>query len=277
MASTPIPRFLVLQRDALLRRTPRIGHQLKSLRLGQQHTHRHASTKAASPKPRVLEKPSKFAPPSHPARLNRAPRQYPGPPLSGPEVEAQKTKQYPHMMPPEGSFMRWFLTNRSIHMWITLSTLLSLAIFTFFTNFHRTSAFTHLLPPGNTFFSHPINFISQYIEVYKLHTAYISAKTAERRRKKVEDVQKRSQYRKAHGLDKQQGLGGWTAKEEHEAMGPALKLDGAVGNEMGGKIAQDASLAQDPTVNVDGRKQEAAAYVDWQGRRRPVRKWLGIW
>lgn len=86
----------------------------------QLYSNRHASS-ASSTKPRTLEKPAKFNPPSHPARLNRAPpRQYPGSPLSAPEVEAQKIRQYPHMMPPEGSFMRWFLTNRSIHIWITL-------------------------------------------------------------------------------------------------------------------------------------------------------------
>lgn len=32
----------------------------------------------------------------------------------------QKTKRYPHMMPPEGSFMHWFLTDRTIHLWITI-------------------------------------------------------------------------------------------------------------------------------------------------------------
>ena len=82
---------------------------------------RHASKKSSPSKPIVLEKPTKFNPPSHGARLkSKAPRQYPGPPLSAEQLEEQKTKRYPHMMPPEGSFMHWFLTNRSIHMWITL-------------------------------------------------------------------------------------------------------------------------------------------------------------
>lgn len=31
-----------------------------------------------------------------------------------------KTKRYPNMMPPEGSFMWRFLTDRRLHMWITL-------------------------------------------------------------------------------------------------------------------------------------------------------------
>ncbi|KAK3062837.1 hypothetical protein LTS18_003261, partial [Coniosporium uncinatum] len=84
---------------------------------------RHASTaKPSSSKPIVLEKPDKFRPPSHAARLpkRKQPRSYPGPPLSKQEIDAQKTKQYPHMMPPEGSFMHWFLTNRTIHLWLTL-------------------------------------------------------------------------------------------------------------------------------------------------------------
>ncbi len=82
---------------------------------------RHASTKPSPSQPIVLEKPARFNPPSHPARRNRPPpRSYPGPPPSAREREERKTKRYPHMMPPEGTFMHWFLTNRSIHIWITM-------------------------------------------------------------------------------------------------------------------------------------------------------------
>ena len=81
---------------------------------------RNAAT-AVPPKTIVLEQPDKFRPPSHPQRLNRkAPRQYPGPPLSEPERQAQKTRRYPHMFPNEGTTLHWFLTNKWIHMWISL-------------------------------------------------------------------------------------------------------------------------------------------------------------
>jgi hypothetical protein len=81
---------------------------------------RNAST-ASPPKTIALEKPDKFRPPSHPQRLNRkAPRQYPGPPLSQAERQVQKTKRYPHMFPNEGTPLHWFLTNKWIHMWISL-------------------------------------------------------------------------------------------------------------------------------------------------------------
>ena len=111
--TAPLLRFCLPQRVFTRARLP----ELSLLRSPQ--VYRNASSSAS--KPRVLEKPTKFNPPSHPARLNRAPpRRFQGPELSARELEAQKTRKYPHMFPDEGSFMRWFLTNRSIHTWITL-------------------------------------------------------------------------------------------------------------------------------------------------------------
>lgn len=112
MASQSIPRLLL----------PRGRFPLRSHRLQQNATAlgpRHASTSGPQ-KARLLEKPDKFRAPSHPQRLRTPRPSYAGPSLSQQELEAQKTKQYPHMMPPEGSFMHWFLTNKFIHLWITL-------------------------------------------------------------------------------------------------------------------------------------------------------------
>lgn len=78
-----------------------------------------SSSSAITDKSRILEKPARFNPPSHGSRRVR-PRAYPGPRLSEAEVEQQRTKRYPNMMPPEGSFMFRVLTNRSLHLWITL-------------------------------------------------------------------------------------------------------------------------------------------------------------
>lgn len=97
---------------------PRAGFTLHSKQLQQLRllpSVRYAST-TPPPKPRVLEKPDKFRPPSHPSRLRSKPKYQYGPDLS----QEQKTKRYPHMMPPEGTFLHWFLTNRSIHVWISM-------------------------------------------------------------------------------------------------------------------------------------------------------------
>lgn len=98
---------------------PRAGFTLHSKQLQQRlllpGMLRHAST-TPPPKPRVLEKPDKFRPPSHPARLKSKPKYTYGPDLT----QQQRTRRYPHMMPAEGTFMHWFLTNRMIHVWITM-------------------------------------------------------------------------------------------------------------------------------------------------------------
>ncbi|KAL8798601.1 MAG: hypothetical protein Q9182_006536 [Xanthomendoza sp. 2 TL-2023] len=191
------------------------------------------------------------------------PRQYPGPPLSQAQKEEQKVKKYPHMMPAEGTFMFWFLTNRLVHMAICLSVLLSLSVLVFFENFHRTTPFLELLPPAKEFWSAPFKFIGTYAHVYKMHTEHISARTAEKRRKAVEDVQKRSRYRKAHGLENEQGFGGWMAKSDAESLGPAIPTGDLHSDDGSPTAAEDESTH----VDFEGRKT----------RRRPVKRWLGIW
>ena len=79
---------------------------------------RHASADAV--KTIRLEKPTNFVPPSHGRRLKKdLPRHY-GPELTSTQKTTQATKKYPNMMPPPGTFMFWFLTNRRIHAFISL-------------------------------------------------------------------------------------------------------------------------------------------------------------
>ncbi|KAF2214651.1 hypothetical protein CERZMDRAFT_95043 [Cercospora zeae-maydis SCOH1-5] len=235
-----------------------------------------SSEKPMPPKPRVLEKPDKFRPPSHPSRLRSKTRYTYGPDLT----PAQKTKRYPHMMPPEGTFMHWFLTNRIIHLWISLSVLISLVLGIWITDFLHNTPYRDMLPPRSMFFSHPIAYIGRWIETYDLHVAYVSAQTAEKRKQKVDDVRKRSEYRKAHGLDQAEGglFGGWSAKGEEETMGPALQEADA---QLADQTASDAAIH-----SVSGMQDVSAAnaehaedtYVDFEGKRQPVtKKWLGIW
>ena len=77
----------------------------------------------------ALDKPSKGATPSHPTStgrngptgIRRGGKTYTyGGELSAAQKAAQKTKQYPHMMPPEGTRMHWFLTSRMLHLSISI-------------------------------------------------------------------------------------------------------------------------------------------------------------
>jgi len=101
-----IPRFLLPQTGAIWR------NQFV----------RNATTKAKPGKPLVLEKPARFNPPSHGSRISKGPPryQYAGPQMTEEQKAAQATKKYPSMMPPEGTFMYWFINNKSIHLYITM-------------------------------------------------------------------------------------------------------------------------------------------------------------
>ncbi|KAH0381330.1 hypothetical protein KCU92_g7024, partial [Aureobasidium melanogenum] len=239
---------------------------------------RPASTSSKpAPKGRLLEKPTRFNPPSHPARLPRRNRQPAFQvPLSAKEKEQQKRKQYPHMMPPEGTFFHWFLTNRTIHVWITMSILISLAFFTWLNNFLTNTPYLDQLPPNNMFFSHPIAFLSRYAEIYNLHSQYVSIQTAELRRNKVDDVRKRAEFRKAHGLNEEEGVfGGWTARDGGEKKDEGEVL-GAVGNEMpvSKEVQKEREVLEATTVDKEGAGE---TYTDFEGKKRPIKKWLGIW
>lgn len=113
------------------------------------------------PKPsNILGKPDQFRPPSHGSRIVRSgssgsgirssayadtggePRNYPGPRLSAREAEERRKKKYPHMFPAEGTVMYRFLTNRGIHVWISMVGFLSfLFLFLFFLGTNKYSLF----------------------------------------------------------------------------------------------------------------------------------------
>ncbi|TAQ84767.1 hypothetical protein B7494_g6921 [Chlorociboria aeruginascens] len=244
MPPTPtIHRFLLPQRGSIWR--PRLLTAPFLLRYASGKPFGKKAANSKSSKPLVLEKPTKFNPPSHGSKLpkDRPRYTFPGPTLSKEEVVAKAKRKYPHMMPAEGTFMHWFLHNKSIHIWITLTTLFTLAGTVFITNFKRNSPFVDMVPHWSQMFVHPIAYTGTCLEVLKLTSAHTTAATKERRRRRVEDVVKRAEYRKAHGLDNDEGFGGWTAKSDAE-MGPGMRLG-------------------------DGSERVV--------QHKPVKKWLGIW
>jgi hypothetical protein len=123
---TPIPGFL-------LPGGPPTALMLRTLQ--RQHARSFSSTGAAlkkakttSSKPRVLAKPDRFRPPSHPQRLvTPSPKGVPagqpfeyGPRTTEKERIEQSKTQYPGMFPPEGTVMHRFLMSKWIHIWIAM-------------------------------------------------------------------------------------------------------------------------------------------------------------
>jgi hypothetical protein len=70
----------------------------------------------------IIPQPDKYRPPSHGKATPRSETEYRsyGPKLTEEDKKRMRTKKYPNMMSPEGTFSHWFLNNRAIHLWITL-------------------------------------------------------------------------------------------------------------------------------------------------------------
>lgn len=101
-----------------------------------------------------------------------------------------------------------------------------------------------------------------------MDVAKTSAETALKRERNVEDLQKRSTYRRAHGLEDEnsQGLGGWTARSDEESVGSG-----------GGPVGVEPGQEVEAKVVVEGRDATEGPLKIWAGQRRPVKKWFGIW
>lgn len=140
--------------------------------------------------------------------------------------------------------------------------LTSLAFFTFTENFKRTSPFAHLLPPWSGLLSHPIDTIAQALNVYRMHVEHESQLTRERRHRRVEDAEKRRQFRIAHGLEEPEKNGSTDVEDDQSPV--AKDVD-----------ASSSSSSSSPSSSPQG--SESLEYRDFSGQVRPVKKWLGIW
>ena len=149
--------------------------------------------------------------------------------------------------------------------------LFSLVSGIWYQDFIHNTPFLELLPPNSLFLSHPFTFFARYAEVYNMHVQYISSVTAEKRKQKVDDIAKRSEYRRAHGLEAplgledegEEGFGGWTARGERGRLVP-----------------ESAGLSSPVAVGV-GEKVVGAGkevFVDFEGKEQVVpRKWPRLW
>ncbi|OAA68795.1 hypothetical protein SPI_00990 [Niveomyces insectorum RCEF 264] len=256
-----IPRFLLPQRGLIWRPQQQQQQYLRravrfaSTRQGKKKApgSKSSSSSPAPPPPppsssgsaggHVLAQPTKFNPPSHGARLPRAannraanapPSNHYGGDLSAAEQQAQRVRQYPGMMAPPGTWAHWFWTSRVVHLGLTMSLLTALALYTGLENFRRTSPFVDLLPTAAEAAAHPLLALRTTVEVVRLTEQQRQEEMTTRRQQRVDDVAKRTQYRKAHGLDETVGFassGGWWGRSgtpQHDTKaGAAAAADAA--------------------------------------------------
>lgn len=160
------------------------------------------------------------------------------------------------------------------------STLFFLAFYTMIQEFYRTSTVAHLIPPRDTFFSNPLSYIAQCFKVYKLHTEQITIQTDERRRKKLEDVEKRRLYRQAHGMGTM-GLDSIFSRNTHVSSSEASSSEASSLEASSSEVEETKPIHDDNLVDGSavspGEASRQPTYVDWEGKRKPVKKWFGIW
>ena len=135
--------------------------------------------------------------------------------------------------------------------------------------------FREQLPDAKSILAHPIISLSQAFEVWKMDVARTTAETQERRKRDLEDVQKRNTYRKAHGMaeENSQGMGGWLNKGDVESSAPQLEIDGIPKRP---SSTEEAVLSDGSVIEPIGSSKERPL-ADWRGPKKPIKKWFGIW
>jgi hypothetical protein len=126
-------------------------------------------------------------------------------------------------------------------------------------NFKAKSPFADMIPPISEFPRHPFQYIGICIDVLKMTEEHESAQTAEKRRRRVEDVAKRNEYRKAHGLEPANS--GWFGAKTATA-------------EVAEQTADTAGAASPATVvNSSEPESNASTELTPEGKRK---KFMGI-
>ncbi|TLS25357.1 hypothetical protein PpBr36_07175 [Pyricularia pennisetigena] len=267
-----VRRFLLPRGTRPLRRVPHHGTSLRSglnssavsetpahVRFGstiKPPTAAKPQQQQEPPRHTVLEKPEKFNPPSHGARLPKKgyapPRTYGGD-LSAEQIKIQNTKDYPGMPPPQGSMAHRIIHNRRLHAFISIGVLTMLAIYTYVLNFRMNSPYVDMIPPWSDFFWHPFSSIYTVFDAVRLTTLHNSAIVAAKREKAIDDVLKRRKYRKAHGIDESEGVAGWfkadpvDPEEQEAAVAPNTASTGQ-------QKAVEASSSEEKKDNESRKK-----------------------
>lgn len=163
----------------------------------------------------------------------------------------------------------WLITN-----WIIQSILVTLALSTFYMDFHSKNKYKELVPPTSLFWSHPFEYISQYAQVYKMHKQAETAENLMKKQRKQDEVRKRREYMRAHGIEHEGPYGMGTVEgdeyrqkmeEERAHFSMEEQVREQKADELRAQRAQEQDLLGADEIRGFG------------GETRKVKKWFGIW
>lgn len=158
--------------------------------------------------------------------------------------------------------------------------LTSLTLFLLISDFLTTTSpeIYELIPPVSDLVTSPLAFVRTYWDLFGLHLEYTSAVAQEHRQRKNDDVQKRREFRIAHGLEKDlptpalpgaavAGGVGQSANEEIVAIAQA--------QEQRGRMDGDAESGSRGDDVEDGHGR---TYKDFEGKTQLAKKkWYQFW
>jgi hypothetical protein len=76
-------------------------------------------------------------------------------------------------------------------------------------HFHSTNRFPELLPSKSLFYTHPFRFLKSYWHVYRLNEQERNREALAGMHKRADDLQRRREYREAHGIPETTGMAAW--------------------------------------------------------------------
>lgn len=199
-----------------------------------------------------LAKPTKFTPPSHHSRKPLAdPVNYPGPP-----IKQDPKKHYPNTLPPPDTWAHFMLTSRHLHFYVSIGILAVLAGTVSVANFVKTSPFASEIVWE---WEHPVDGARSFGAAWKKSVEEESRRTGERRKRMVDDVEKRGEFRRAHGLEQtgeEGGFGGFGTKPRGEDAKTRVMVEAARK-----KLVEEAERGGESAawVEEEVRKLEEAA------------------
>lgn len=127
-----------------------------------------------------------------------------------------------------------------------------------------------MVPSISDALRHPITSGRTVVEIIKLSEAHNTAIVQEKRKRRVDDVDKRNEYRKAHGMDKNTSFfGSWGAKKDEDGVAAGVAAGAAEEVPVEVKEAEIREPGPNPVV-------PAGEHADAMGGVSSRKKFLGI-
>ena len=120
---------------------------------------------------------------------------------------------------------------------------------------------------------HPITSGRTVVEIIRLSEAHNTAIVQEKRKRRVDDVEKRNEYRKAHGMDTNTSFfGTWGArKDEDGSQDDGAAAGAGAAEELPAEVREAEARGPGPSPVVP-----AGEHADAMGGVSPRKKFLGI-